>query len=128
MNYSLYDFSKKTNASNYIEVDGNDKGCTLDDKYPKVLYFTASWCGPCKRIYPLFKSLVDTNKSITFYKIDINKNEELAAAYKIETVPTFHFYPSRNRRAVFTGADEDKLRSYIKNIDTVETYQYQYGK
>ena len=46
-----------------FEVIDNDKIVLKDtpEQYPKVLYFTAKWCGPCQRITPIYKALAENN-------------------------------------------------------------------
>ena len=52
------------------------------------VYFTASWCGPCKVVSPVFDQLKKQTPSAMFVKVDVDENEELAAKFKIESVPT----------------------------------------
>ena len=60
-----------------------------DDK--KVLYFTASWCPPCKMIAPVFSKLSLEYSDILFVKIDIDDFQEVASEHRIQSVPTFEF-------------------------------------
>ena len=76
----------------------NDKIIEIIDKNHKekvlsFFYFTASWCGPCKKIAPtiekLSQKLKENNKNVIIYKIDIDNNEEFAVKCNIRSVPTF---------------------------------------
>ena len=77
---------------NQIGGFNNLKTCLDTDKYI-LLFFTASWCGPCKKIYPdleeLYKKL--DKDLIEFYKIQIDDddNEEICEIFKVESVPSF---------------------------------------
>lgn len=62
----------------------------------KVLYFTATWCPPCKMIAPVFEKLSHEFPSTKFVKIDIDDHSDAAAEYKIRSVPTFMFYHGAN--------------------------------
>lgn len=57
----------------------------------KVLYFTASWCPPCKMIAPVFSKLSAEYKDILFVKIDIDEYGDVASEHSIQSVPTFEF-------------------------------------
>ncbi len=67
---------------------GNFKEEVLEAKGIVVVDFGANWCGPCKSLVPVLEEVVteDPNKKIV--KVDIDEQEELAAQFKIMSVPT----------------------------------------
>lgn len=115
MSYTPHNFygQNVSRASRVIEVTDNDKN-VLKDIYPKVLYFTAKWCGPCKQIKPFYYNFAESNTGITFFKIDVEDNEELTAAFNVRSMPTFVFFKSKQEYKVFTGADSKKLGNHIE--------------
>ena len=48
----------------------------------------ANWCGPCKSLVPILDEVVEEDPSKKIVKVDIDEQEELAAKYKIMSVPT----------------------------------------
>jgi thioredoxin 1 len=51
-------------------------------------YFTADWCGPCKRVRPIVEEI--NKDSVTKFKIiDVDSEMELVKAFEIKSVPTF---------------------------------------
>ncbi len=52
----------------------------------KFLYFSASWCGPCKQLGPLMEEL--NEEGYTVQKIDVDSNPEIIQAFGIKNVPT----------------------------------------
>ena len=53
-----------------------------------VFYFTADWCGPCKRVRPIVEEL-NRDGDIKFQLIDADVNLDLVKKYEIKSVPTF---------------------------------------
>lgn len=69
---------------NYTEVLGAAE--------PIVLDFSATWCGPCKRIAPIIKELAEEyDGRVTVGLCDVDENDTLTAKYGIRNVPTVLF-------------------------------------
>lgn len=79
-------------------------------------YFTATWCGPCKRIYPSIVKLDEglKEKSITFCKVDIDENDEFCEKCNIKSVPTFIIIKDKKILGTTNGADINKVGELIK--------------
>lgn len=67
---------------------------TIIASSPTVLVdFYADWCGPCKTLAPILKDLKeDLGDAIKIVKIDVDKNQPLAAKYQVRGVPTMILY------------------------------------
>ena len=81
---------------------------------PVVLYFTAIWCDPCQRIYPLYTQLAEEVHNCKFLKYDVDEDEEIAAAFEIDAMPTFIFVKDHQIVNRFSGADKIQLIDAIK--------------
>lgn len=70
-----------------------------------IIEFSATWCGPCKRLAPILDELAkEYSGKITFYKVDIDSCRELAQVYGVSSVPTILFCPADGSRpTVITG-------------------------
>jgi len=54
----------------------------------KVKRYTATWCGPCKQLAPVFEELKKEITEVTFETIDVDQNKEAVIAEGIVSVPT----------------------------------------
>lgn len=61
----------------------------INAEKPVLVDFFATWCGPCQVLGPILKQVKDgLGERISIIKIDIDKNQEIAASYQIRGVPT----------------------------------------
>lgn len=89
----------------------------LGDK-PCIIDFYASWCGPCKMIAPVLEELAQEYAGeIYIYKIDTEKEQELAAAFGIRSIPTLLFCPMGEAPQMAQGAMPKE--SFKQAIDEV---------
>jgi len=79
-----------------------------------VVDYYAEWCGPCKRIAPVFVSLAKTHAATSmFLKVNVDDCKMLAENQGIKAMPTFQFYRNGRKIDEFKGADLGTLRSRI---------------
>lgn len=107
------------NGINYIEQSDN-LTTLLSDETPYILYFTASWCGPCRMISPEFEKLKQNYPNIDFYKIDIDECEEISSLFNIRSVPTFYLY--KKKREYYNkceGADQRHLSELLLSLNSL---------
>ncbi len=71
----------------------NDEGNLVSTEgHPMVVDFFATWCPPCRELKPTFESFrTKYEGSITFVSIDVDNNQELAARYQVQSIPTLVF-------------------------------------
>lgn len=84
-----------------------------------VVDFYAGWCGPCKRLAPVYESLSEDTKykSIKFLKIDVEEEimvSLVSDTYNVSSLPTLLFFAKKEEVSRMKGIDKGEL---IKNLD-----------
>lgn len=76
-----------------------------------MVYFTAKWCPPCRRIGPFLAELSEETENVAFGKVDIDENGEAANHAHIKSIPAFKFFQVTRRIFVspFRLLSHDKL-------------------
>ncbi|MFI0242411.1 thioredoxin [Streptomyces sp. NPDC016845] len=61
----------------------------LKAELPVLVEFTAEWCGPCRQLAPVLKSIAEEEKErLDVVAIDVDANPETAAKYNVLSMPT----------------------------------------
>jgi len=72
---------------------------------PAIIDFYADWCGPCKMVAPIFEELSDEySDDIVIYKVDTEAEQELSAAFGIQSIPSILFIPNEGQPMMSKGA------------------------
>lgn len=89
----------------------------LGDK-PAIIDFYADWCGPCKAIAPVLEELAkEYDGQIYIYKIDTEREQELAGAFAIRSIPTLLFIPMGENPQMAQGAlPKSELKKVIEEV------------
>lgn len=70
-----------------------------------VADYSATWCGPCKMMAPVFHTVADEmNGKVDFFSVDVDENPGLAAANKVFSVPTLILYKNGVEASRSVGA------------------------
>ena len=104
------DFLKK--VYNY-EANPND--WKFEGSRPAIVDFYATWCGPCKVMHPILEELSkEYSGKVDIYQIDVDKEQDLAAAFGIRSIPTLLMIPMKEEPRIMQGAmPKDQLKKAI---------------
>ena len=81
-----------------------------------LIDFYADWCGPCKQVAPILRDLaILYKKEIVVYKINVDQEQELAAAFGVQSIPTFLFIPKAGKPKMSMGAMPRE--AFVQQID-----------
>ena len=81
--------------------------------------FHAQWCGPCKMTEPIIEQLSEEMKDVSFVKVDVDQNSEVASQYSVFSIPTFIVFKDGKVVNQFVGAMGKE--GFLKEIQKVKT-------
>lgn len=96
------------NDSNFQEI--------LADSESVVVDFSATWCGPCKKLAPLFEEIATTHCSqARFLTCDVGESPSFASKYGIMSVPTIIIFKKGSPVETIVGLQsKERLSESIK--------------
>lgn len=80
---------------------------------PVVVDFYADWCGPCRRLAPILREIAHYYQGeVDFYRINVDDNPDIAAAFEIRSIPMLLICPldSEPKTVVGLYAKQEYIR------------------
>ena len=98
--------------------ESNPDAWQYNGTLPCVIDFNAKWCGPCRKMEPILNSLAAKyNGKIIIYKVDVDKEKELASLFGISSIPAFLFCPTEGEPRGTMGAyPADEFEKIIRTV------------
>lgn len=99
----------KLNKEEFLKKVFNYEKSSQEWKYegnkPAIIDFYADWCGPCRKVAPVLEELAkEYDGKIVVYKVDTEKDKELAQKFGIQSLPSLLFVPMNGKPQMAVGA------------------------
>jgi thioredoxin len=96
--------TKETFLNKVFNYETN-KDWKFEGDKPCVIDFYADWCGPCKVVAPVLEELSkEYDGKLDVFKVDTEKEQELASAFGIKSIPSILFVPAEGQPQMSMGA------------------------
>ena len=99
-NLTIADFKKQI-----MDFEANPQEWKYLGDKPAIIDFYATWCGPCKATAPVLEKIAEKyDGRISVFKVDVDKEQELAALVGVRSIPSLLFIPMSEKPQMATGA------------------------
>lgn len=106
----IFDYKKNKDQWKYK----GDKPCIID--------FYADWCAPCRKVAPIMDELAkEYSGKVDFYKVDVDREKELARDLGIQSLPTLLYCPVKGEPQIIMGLQPKQ--NYIQAINEIFNVQ-----
>ena len=90
---------------NVWDFEKNPNEFIFKGKTAAVVDFYADWCGPCRKVGPIMEKLAqEYDGRLTVYKVNVDKERDLAATFQVRSIPTVLFIPVGGQPLMQVGA------------------------
>ena len=81
-----------------------------------ILYFTAEWCNPCKKVRPIVEELNRESADVRFQIVDADSEIDLVKSFEVRSIPTFILIEDGKEIKRLSGAQtKDQLLGLMNN-------------
>lgn len=116
VNLTKQDFLEKV-----MNYEKNQTEWVYEGDLPALIDFYADWCGPCRMAAPVLEELAkEYEGKIHIYKIDTEKERELAGVFGIRSIPAFLYVPKEGKPTMSSGiaqGTEETKKMFKQMID-----------
>ena len=96
------------------ELDSESLKQVKDSEETWVIDFWAEWCGPCKKLSPIFNEVSEEVDSVKFGKVDMQENQQLGTQFGVRALPTLLIVKNGEEVARSSGVmKKEELKTWI---------------
>ena len=107
------DFKKKI-----MDYESHPDEWVFAGSRPAIIDFYATWCGPCKMMSPILDEISkEYEGKINIYKVNVDKEADLASVFGIRSIPSLLFVPMKKEPSMVQGAmQKNELKKLVDDI------------
>jgi thiol-disulfide isomerase/thioredoxin len=81
-----------------------------------LIYFTAAWCGPCKKLDQAAIEAAAAERGIPYFKCDETVNKYTSGYCGVRSFPTFHFCRPKTLVGACTSSDTAEVLAWLSTV------------
>jgi thioredoxin 1 len=114
--------TKQAFLDKVMDYEKNPKEWVFKGDKPCVIDFYADWCPPCRITSPIMEELAkEYAGKINVYKVNVDKEQELAALFGIQSIPSFLYCPMNGKPSMSSGIAQSKEETKAMFKQQIET-------
>lgn len=101
-----------------MEITAKELQEKIDNGDKVIVDFSASWCGPCRMLKPIFEKVSSENTTeVQMYTMDVDSNRDMAVSLGIRSVPTIKIFNNGEVVGTKVGiVKEEELKKITKEL------------
>ena len=122
-NHATVKLTKQDFLTKVMNYEVNQTEWVFEGDKPCLIDFYADWCAPCRTTAPILEELArEYGDKIVIYKVDTQKEQELASVFGIRSLPSFLFCPVDGQPVMSSGIAQTKEQTkqmFKQQIDEI---------